>query len=167
MKTGPLLAFCATLAVAGCTTVQPIEYAQTLCETVPRAEYSTCASRVLEHHRDWVWETDLPPGYSTSGPFAMVAANQLYLGSYVSNPFAAYFRASSGASTCRGSYNAFAGSRDAILDVRCSDGRTGTADLVLDQKGRNGIGEMIFDDGTSGRIVFGHGAAGTAPVAEG
>ncbi len=157
----------AALVAGGCTIVEPIEYAETLCNTLPMADYSACASRVLDHHRSWAWETDLPPGYSTSGPFAMVVADRLYLGSYYSNPFAAAFRVSSGSSVCRGAYDALAGSPDAVLDIRCNDGRQGTGELVLDQRGRNGVGEVSFTDGTSGRIVFGHGAAGAAPLAEG
>ncbi|MBK1700292.1 hypothetical protein [Thiococcus pfennigii] len=153
----------AALLAGGCTTVEPMDYARTLCETVPRAEFSTCASRVLDHYRASARMTDTPFGYSTSGPFAMVIADQLYLGRYRSDPFAAAFEAAHDGEVCRGHYDAGAGSFDAILAVRCDDGRTGTADLVLDQGGRNGIGTVQFDDGTRGRIVFGHGAAGAAP----
>lgn len=158
------IASAAALLVGGCTMVEPMDYARTLCETVPRDEFSTCASRVLDHYRESARITDVPFGYSTSGPFAMVVADQIYLGRYRSDPFSAAFEVAHGSDVCRGSYNAVAGSPDAILGVRCDDGRTGTADLVLDQGGRNGIGTVHFDDGTRGRIVFGHGAAGAAPA---
>ncbi|AGA92289.1 hypothetical protein Thimo_3633 [Thioflavicoccus mobilis 8321] len=163
-----ILAIASTTAllVGGCTTVEPIDYARTLCDTVPRAEFSTCASRVIDHYRASARVTDPPFGYSTSGPFAMVVADALYLGQYRSDPFSAAFEVTHGDDICRGAYNAVAGSPAAILDVRCDDGRTGTADLVLDEGGRNGVGTVRFDDGTNGRIVFGHGAAGAAPAAE-
>lgn len=166
MKRLTLLTAAAGMAVSACTMVEPIDYANTLCETLPREEYSACASAVLEHYRKRSYQTDLDPGESTSGPIAMVTAQRLYQGHYTSNPFAAYFQVVSESETCRGSYSAVHGSKQAILDVACDDGRRGTADLVLDQTGRNGIGTVAFDDGSVGRIVFGHGAAGALTQGE-
>ena len=160
MKRLILVMAAAGLASSACTTVEPIDYASTLCETLPREEYSACASAVLEHYRKQSRQTDLDYGESTSGPIAMVAGGRLYQGHYTSDPFAAYFRVAAGSEVCRGSYNAVTGSEQAILEVACDDGRQGTADLVLDQFGRNGIGRVEFDDGSPGRIVFGHGTAG-------
>jgi len=161
-----LLIGAAALALGACTMVEPIEYASTLCETVPRDEYSTCAGRVLEHHRTRARMTDLPAGQSTSGPIAMADGDRLYQGRYFSDPFTAYFRVAAGTQACRGSYNAYLGSEEAIFDVSCDDGREGTADLILDQSGRNGVGTVEFDDGSSARLVFGHATAGALPQGE-
>jgi hypothetical protein len=158
------IAVVGALLAGGCTMVQPIDYARTLCDTLPLEEYSACASRVLDHYREDSWVTNVPPGHSTSGPFAIVADNRVYLGHYSSNPFHAEFRVADGGDVCRGAYDALAGSRDAIFDVRCDDGRIGIADLVLDQRGRNGTGTVDFSDGTRGEIVFGHGAVGAIPA---
>lgn len=160
MKTHSAIAILAAALIGGCTMVEPIDYARTLCDTVPRDQYSACASRVLEHYRVSSWETRLPLGHSTSGPLAMVVGERLYLGHYDSSPWSARFRVTAGEEVCHGAYDALAGSSQAILAVRCSTGRQGTADLVLDQRGRNGTGTVEFNDGAKGAIVFGHAAAG-------
>jgi len=166
MKKLTLCGCAAACALSACTIVEPIDYASTLCDTVPRHEYSACAGKVLEHYRTQSRQTDIPPSHSTSGPIALIAEDRLYQGHYASHPFAARFRVADGSETCHGSYDAVAGSPQAILDIHCDDGRTGTADLVLDQFGRNGVGTVEFSDGSTGRIVFGHAAAGVLPQVE-
>jgi hypothetical protein len=136
-------------------TVSPIDYGRRLCAHLDPESYSSCVSQVLDEI-DRGQPTRLPPGYSTSGPFAVIMGGQVYIGDYRSSPFKADFRVSNGQHVCRGGYNAFTGSADAIFDVYCNDGRNGWADIIRASDGRNGIGKIALDDGTEGDIVFGH-----------
>jgi hypothetical protein len=136
------------------TTVTPMDYGRRLCAHVAPESYATCLNEVLDdinhrHHR-------LPPGLSTSGPFAVIMDGEVYLGDYRSSLFAADFTVASASHRCRGGYNAFTGSADALFDVYCDDGRSGWADLIRASDGRNGIGKIGLDDGTEGDIVFGY-----------
>ena len=54
-----------------------------------------------------------------------------------------------------GKYNAVQGDTDAVFDVWCDNGDQGTARMVRDKYGRDGVGVVKLDDGTEGRIVFG------------
>ena len=135
--------------------VSPTDYARRLCEHLDPESYSSCVSQVLDEI-DRGQPDPLPPGYSTSGPFAVVMGGEVYVGDYRSNPFKADFRVSNGRNGCRGAYNAITGSADAVFDVYCDDGRSGWADLIRAGDGRNGIGKIALDDGTEGDIVFGH-----------
>jgi hypothetical protein len=140
------------------TPVTPAEIGERLCRGVDLEDYASCINQTVEYYREASREP-LPRGASTAAPFAMSLNGRLYLGTYDSDPFRAYFHvADEGSSTCRGSYNALAGDTEAVFDVRCDDGRRGTADIVLDREGRNGIGGVVMDDGTRGDIVFGRGA---------
>lgn len=143
------------------TTVTPQEYGERLCRHLDLEDYPSCLSQVLDYF-ERPTPDDLPPGHSTSGPFAVLLGGDVYMGRYSSSPFAADFRVSNGRQGCRGSYSAFAGSSDAIFDVHCDDGRSGWADIVLDSDGRNGIGKLALNDGAHGEIVFGYAALGEA-----
>lgn len=136
------------------TSVTPMDYARRLCGHLDLQSYATCLNEVLDgiNQRG----NRLPPGYSTYGPFAVIMDGDVYIGDYRSWPFAAEFRVSNGRKGCRGSYNAFTGSADAIFDVYCDDGRSGWADMIRAADGRNGIGKIGLDDGTAGEIVFGY-----------
>jgi hypothetical protein len=114
---------------------------------------------VLAHYRDTRFD-DPDPSQVVGGPFVFVLDSDLYRGTYVSQPFAAAFTASNGYNICRGRYNALAGDRDAEFAVRCDDGSTGFANIILDIDGRNGIGAIELYDGRRGEIVFGHRAVG-------
>jgi hypothetical protein len=143
------------------TFVSPDDYAERLCAHVELESYPSCASNVLDYFE--MPRADDIPGQSTSGPFAVSMDGGLYLGTYDSiPPFVASFRVSNGANGCRGSYNAFQGSRSALFDVYCDDGRAGWADMIRDQGGRNGIGQLTLNDGTKGDIVFGYVPLGQA-----
>ncbi len=143
------------------TVVTPDDYGERLCANVELEAYPSCLSSVLDYFEEP--RADDVPGQSTSGPFAVSMDGGLYLGTYDSTPpFAASFRVSNGANGCRGSYNAFTGSRNTLFDVYCDDGRAGWADIVLDQGGRNGIGQLALNDGTKGDIVFGYVPLGQA-----
>lgn len=144
------------------TFVSPMDYGQRLCANVELEAYPSCLSNVLDYFEQ-PRADDVPPGQSTSGPFAVSMDGGLYLGTYSSTPpFAASFRVSNGPKSCRGAYNALTGSQDALFDVYCDDGRAGWADIVLDQSGRNGIGQLTLNDGTQGDIVFGYVPLGQA-----
>jgi len=142
------------------TDVTPIEYARILCQRIPMQDRHTCMTSVIKHYRDAI-EEDLPRGDATVGPFVLIIDQVLYQGRYVSQPFAAAFtvRSDTG-STCRGRYNAFAGDTRAVFAVWCDDGRRGSANIILDEEGRNGIGVAHMDDGRRGEIVFGYAAVG-------
>jgi hypothetical protein len=144
------------------TPVTPAEIGERLCRGVELEDYASCINQTVDYYRE-VSRERLPRGAATAGPFAMRLDGRLYLGTYDSDPFSAYFRVADDSNTCRGSYSALAGATDAIFDVRCDDGRRGTADIVLDREGRNGIGGVFMDDGTRGDIVFGHGAVRIIP----
>ena len=143
------------------TYVSPDDYAERLCAHVELESYPSCMSHVLDYfaepHAD-----DIPVSQATSGPFAVVMDRALYLGTYQGGPFSSSFRVASGTKACRGSFSAFTGSRDAIYDVYCDDGRAGWAATIRDQTGRNGIGQLTLSDGTKGEIVFGYLALGKA-----
>lgn len=143
------------------TYVSPEEYGERLCAHVDLELYPSCLSQVLDYFYD-PQPQDLPPGQPTLMPFAVAMEDRLYLGTYDWGPFNSSFRVASGTKTCRGSYSAFGGSQDTLYDVYCSDGRAGWASTIRDQSGRNGIGQLTLDDGTTGEIVFGHRPLGLA-----
>ncbi|NBC12099.1 MAG: hypothetical protein GVY09_01910 [Gammaproteobacteria bacterium] len=141
------------------TKVEPIDYARILCRGIEMRDQHTCMTSVLQHHRDMRYNEPSPSAV-TGGPFVIVLDDDLYRGTYVSNPFVSAFTVSNGANICRGRYNAFGGDTRAEFAVRCDDGSTGLANIILDVDGRNGIGKMDFTDGRRGEIVFGHRAVG-------
>jgi hypothetical protein len=142
--------------IGGITTyVSPMDYGEQLCADLPLESYPSCVSQVLDYFEQ-PHANEIPRGHSTSGPFALMLGGELYMGTYNSNPFKSRFRVASENKFCRGSFNAFAGSREALYDVYCSDGRAGWADIILDQTGRNGIGQLSLNDGTKGKIIFGY-----------
>ena len=165
------IALCA-MATSGCssnsatrdynlvfTDVKPIQYARILCRGIPIEDQHTCMTSVIEHQaeaRDW----ELTPAEVVDGPFVVLLGDDLYRGSYVSNPFAAAFTISNGYNICRGRYDAFNGDTEAVFDLYCDDGSRGMANIILDTSGSNGVGILDMDDGRRGRIVFGHAAVG-------
>lgn len=146
------------------TWVSSIEYARHICRTVELDDYATCVNRMLAVYQE-PNPTKFPPQQGTSGPFMATVDGQNYYGWYRSQPFIADFRASDGRTTCRGGYNALAGDTAAIFDVRCDDGRTGTADMILDQSGRNGTGTITLSGSHTGDLVFGRDALQGTPAA--
>jgi hypothetical protein len=141
------------------TDVEPIEYARILCRGVDMGDEHTCMTSVIQHWHDTRYD-EPDPSQVTGGPFVIVTDEDLYRGTYVSQPFASAFTVSNGHNICRGRYDAFGGDTKADFDVRCDDGSTGVANIILDVDGRNGLGEMDFYDGRRGGIVFGHRAVG-------
>ncbi len=141
------------------TYVEPIQYARILCRGIAMHDRHTCMTSVLAHYRETRYD-EPDPSEVTGGPFVVVFDDDLYRGTYVSQPFAAAFTVSNGYNVCRGRYNAFAGDTKARFAVRCDDGSSGTARIILDVDGRNGIGELEFYGGGRGEIVFGHRAVG-------
>lgn len=140
--------------------ITPDEYGERLCRHLDLEEYSACLSEVLEYFETHQSNTLADGRNSTSGPIALILERQVYLGQYAISPLAARFRVTRGQQWCEGSYNAMTGSADAIHRVVCSDGRRGQAELTSDLDGRNGIGELILDDGTRADLVFGYRALG-------
>lgn len=143
------------------TPVTVEEYTKYICSQVDIEHFATCANRVDKFYRE---SRDLPvePGESTSGPFAVLLDEDLLIGTYRSDPFSASFRVSSTKNSCTGSYNALYGDKDAVFKVWCDDGGQGTARMVRDRYGRDGVGFVRMDDGTEGTIVFGPGVAKVA-----
>jgi hypothetical protein len=143
------LALISSLLVSGCAlvppthlggiaaTVSPMDYAERLCAPVELESYATCLNEVLDGIN--LRRNPMAPGDATSGPFAVILDGDVYLGSYWTAVFAGRFDVSTGSKRCRGEYNAFAGSADAIFDVYCADGRSGWVDLIRSMDGRNGI----------------------------
>ncbi len=162
---------CLILVLGGCSTyndpdfdgiavwMTPMNYANTLCSGIEFDLYHDCITRVLEHQQE-LRNADEPEGNATSGTFAMVVDSEIFLGSYASDPFRMYFEADSEDHYCRGSYNAFTGSTDAILKVTCNNGLRGDAAVVRDTSGRSGIGEVRMTNGARGRIAFGPAVGG-------
>lgn len=136
------------------TPISAAEYGEFLCKHLDIEQYASCVNRVEDFYRNSARDAG-SQGSSNAGPFAVVVDREVFLGSYRSDPFSAYFRVSSGTKACRGSYNAFAGSSAPIFDVRCNNGRRGKANIVRSADGRNGIGVVYMEDGTKGTIVFG------------
>lgn len=139
--------------------VTPMDYARILCRLEPMAQRHTCMTSVIAHYRE-NRNLEIPPTEAVDGPFVALIDDQLYRGSYVSNPLAAAFSVSDGRTVCRGRYNAFAGDPEPVFRVHCNDGREGRAQIVLDQTGRNGIGKLWMVSGSTGDIVFGYAAVG-------
>lgn len=130
------------------------EYTGYLCNSTDIEDFATCGNRVERYYRGIV-EMRKQPGESQSGPFAFALDDELYTGSYRSDILSASFNVSSGRNRCTGSYNALFGDTEAIYRVRCDNGETGKARIVLDRWGRDGIGFIQMDDGTKGTIIFG------------
>jgi hypothetical protein len=136
------------------TNMSPIDYARLLCAPAEIENYATCVNGMLAVYEDPP-DTAFPPAQASSGPFMVMLGANTYYGWYRSHPFAADFRVSDGRTICRGGYSAFAGSVDTIFSVTCDDGQRGTARIVRDASGRNGVGTLTMSDGAAGRIVFG------------
>jgi hypothetical protein len=176
MKIAAILGSIVWASLAGCasstdspdeglfTWVSSIEYAQRVCLNADIDDSATCVNRMLAVYQ-YPDDHAFPPAQSTSGPFLVTLGGQNYYGWYRSQPFMADFRASDGRTTCRGSYNAFAGDREAIFAVRCDDGRHGSATMIRGQDGRNGIGTISLSDGAIGQVVFGRDALQGTPAA--
>lgn len=143
------------------TRVDPLEYARILCSGIDMRDQHTCLTSVMQHNKE-TRDLDVTPDEAVNGPFVVLLQDDLYRGRYVSQPFAAAFTVSNGINVCRGRYNAFAGDTRAVFKVICDDGSRGSANIMLDTGGRNGVGEVTMDDGTRGKIVFGHAAVGGA-----
>lgn len=142
--------------------VSPDEYGRRLCRHLELEDYSTCLNEVLDYF-ERPTPNDLPYGrHSTAGPIALVLERRVYLGRYEGSPLVTRFRVTHGDQYCQGGYDAFAGATDAILAVRCSDGRRGRADMAASIDGRNGLGRLELEDGTQADIVFGYKALGQA-----
>ena len=137
------------------------EYGELLCGHLEPEDYATCVNRIWAHWREAQRETP-QPNESTSGPFAVVVWDEIFLGSYRSDPFSASFRVSNDRLSCTGSYSALFGKQRPVFDVHCDNGTQGEAEIVLDRTGSNGIGRVYMDDGTEGKIVFGHQTVGGA-----
>jgi hypothetical protein len=136
------------------TAVSPEDYAERLCGYLDLEDYPSCVGHVLDYFEQPIAQQT--PAEAAAGPFAVAMDGGLYMGSYSSTLFDGTFRVSNGANGCRGSFNVLSGSRDALYDVYCDDGRSGWADLILSQDGRNGIGQLALSDGAKGQIVFGY-----------
>lgn len=67
------------------------------------------------------------------------------------------FSVTSAAATCTGSYDPLSRERRMILPVTCTDGRTGTIDVMRDRRLTSGEGTVTFIDGTTGTFRFGRG----------
>ena len=137
------------------------EYGELLCGHVEPEEYATCVNRIWAFWREAQREPRRS-GQSLAGPFAVVVWDEVFLGSYRSDLFSASFRVSNDRLSCTGSYSALYGKQRPIFDVNCDNGSHGEADIVLDRTGRNGIGRVYMDDGSEGKIVFGHETVGGA-----
>lgn len=138
--------------------VAPIEYAEIQCHRIPITERHTCATAVIEHYEN-VRQNQLNSPPATSKPFVLIFEDGTeYRGRYLSTPFAAYFKVSYDKKQCVGQYNAFAGDASSIFRIRCNNGITGNADIILDHGGQNGIGEFQMSNNKRGRIVFGEAA---------
>ena len=137
------------------------EYGALLCGHLEPEDYASCVNQIWEHYR----ETDRAgpaPGDSTSGPFAVVVWDEVFLGSYWSDLFSASFSVSNDRLSCRGSYSALRGDTETVFDVTCDNGKHGKAAIVRDRSGGNGIGRVRMDDGAVGKVVFGHATVGGA-----
>jgi hypothetical protein len=146
------------------TTMSSLDYARLICSHAQIDDYATCVNGMLDAYQNPT-EDEFPPVQSTSGPFMVMFGADNYYGWYRSHPFAADFRVSNGDTLCRGAYSAFRGSVNTVYSVRCDDGRTGTAEVMRDAKGRNGVGTITLSDGGVGRIVFGRDALKGTPAA--
>ncbi len=140
------------------------EYGNLICGHLPAEKYASCVNQVWAYYREWARKSEERPEESTAGPFAAVVWDQVFLGSYWSDPFRAHFQVVHRETglQCTGSYDALQGDKQAVFEVRCENGKRGWADIVLDRSGRNGIGRVYMDDGTVGKIVFGPATVGAA-----
>ena len=146
------------------TPVTAAEYSKSLCGHIDIKDFATCANRVEDLYRESA-NDPIPPGSSTAGPFAVLLQDDLMIGSYRSDPFSASFRVSSDTNACKGSYNAIYGDSDGVFKVLCDNGDQGTARMVRDRYGRDGIGVVMMDDGVEGKLVFGPRIANVARAA--
>jgi hypothetical protein len=143
------------------TPVGVTEYGDLLCGHLEPEDYASCVNRIWEHYRESARKRP-ERGDSTSGPFAVVVWDEVFLGHYWSDPFSAAFQVSNDRLVCRGAYSILHGAQEPVFDVSCDNGKHGKADIVLDRTGRNGIGRVYMDDGTVGKVVFGQATVGGA-----
>jgi hypothetical protein len=138
------------------TTIEPLDYGRILCRTAPVANRHTCLTMVIRHYLEYR-DQQPSPVRSQYEPFVLLMPNdELYRGYYRSTPFSGHFTVFNDAhAVCKGHYNAFLGAHKPQFEVRCDHGLTGTADLVLDRYGRNGLGIVELTNGQRGWIVFG------------
>ncbi|QIK37504.1 hypothetical protein GWK36_05390 [Caldichromatium japonicum] len=170
------LAFAPCIFLAGCMppppppgylmplaqSVSPESFGNHLCRHLDLEDYSGCVSEVMGYFETPIPD-DVPYGRnSNAGPIALILGQEIYLGRYDASPFVTSFWVNHGAKHCEGNYDAFAGATQAILEVQCSDGRRGRADLGSALDGRSGIGVLRFADGTRGEIVYGYQPLGQA-----
>ncbi len=142
--------------------LSPEVFGDRLCRHLELKDYSGCMSEVMDYFETPIPD-DVPYGRnSNAGPIALILGQEVYLGRYDASPFITSLWVSRAEKYCQGSYNAFAGSTQAILEVQCSDGRRGRADLGSALDGRSGIGVLEFADGTRGEFVYGYQPLGQA-----
>ncbi len=146
------------------TNMSSLDYARLVCDPVEIEDYATCVNGMLGVYENST-EAEFPPEQATSGPFLVMLGADTYYGWYRSQPFVGDFRVSNGRTMCHGSYNAFAGSVNSDFRVHCDDGRQGTAEIVRDAGGRNGVGTLTMTDGAVGRIIFGREVLKGTPAA--
>lgn len=65
------------------------------------------------------------------------------------------FEVTGGGITCSGTYDAMSSAKRIQAPASCSDGRTGTLDIVRNADGLGGVATGTFSDGTTGEFVFG------------
>ncbi len=60
-----------------------------------------------------------------------------------------------GTLTCSGTYNPMDSHPTIKVTIKCSDGRTGTAQVTRDKSGLAGAGNAVMSDGTIANVAFG------------
>ncbi|MFE8033388.1 hypothetical protein [Thiohalocapsa marina] len=143
--------------------VEPIEYARILCASVDLQYLHTCLNQLMAHYRAVRQDRgrrdrdqdSSSTGNHGEGPLVAILGEDRYSGRYRTTLFTGRFTIDNGRRVCRGRYSAFAGDAEPVYRVTCDDGVRGTARLVLDTRGRDGIGALTLDDGSRADIVFG------------
>ncbi len=96
-----------------------------------------------------------------SHPVAVVGpADTVYRGSATATFLeGGWFQVSNGANSCRGHYTPASEARTVTFPVRCTNGLKGIGKATYDTP-RAGGGEILMQDGTEWKFIFGRGALG-------
>jgi len=78
-----------------------------------------------------------------------------WAGTYTASMSAGVFDMKSAGVNCKGSYDPADFAKRLRMTFTCSDGRTGSADVVRDNDAKGGSGTVTFSDGISGTLSYG------------
>ncbi|MBN9543165.1 MAG: hypothetical protein J0G32_05170 [Alphaproteobacteria bacterium] len=97
--------------------------------------------------------------FKNTSPVAVIGQDgRVLVGSSTASLYSSHFQVSDGKLTCSGNYDGLNTSLTLTLNVICSDGRKGFANVHRDPNGLSGHGNVVLKDGYRADFVFGEAA---------